>query len=93
MSSSKGEPSKKLSWVKSMDAKLRHENRLWEAAVKIAEGGKPNNLVLPTDKGGKQKAENLNKMAQFIEQAKVEKSRRQEREHKKQQQKKEESGT
>lgn len=91
MSSSRVEPSKKLSWVKSMDAKLAREKRLQEAAVKIVDGGKPNNLVLPEDKGGKQKPKALLQLAAFIEQAKIDKERRKDREAKKQQQKKEES--
>lgn len=91
MSSSRVEPSKKLSWVKSMDAKLAREKRLQEAAVKIVDGGKPNNLILPTDKGGKEKPKALLQLAAFIEQAKIDKQRRQERDRQKQQQKKEES--
>lgn len=90
MSSSNCTPSKKLPWVRSMDAKIAHENKLWESAVRVAEGGKAN-VPLPTDKGGKQKAENITKFAQFIEQAKIDKVKRQDKEAKKQQKKKEES--
>lgn len=92
MSSSRGEPSKKLPWLKKMDAQIAHENKLREAATRQIEGHKTT-VVLPADKGGKVKAENLNKFAQFLEQAKIDKSRKQDRERNKQQQKKEESET
>jgi hypothetical protein len=89
MSSSKGETSKKLSWAKSMDAKLNHENRLWEAALKQTEGGKTN-ITLPTVKNEKQKPANVKLFDTYLEEAKVELKRRQEKNNKKQQQKKEE---
>ena len=92
MSSSRCEPSKKLNWVKSMDAKIAHENRLREAAVRIVDGNTKITVVLPQDKGGKDKPKNLILLGQLIEQAKIDKVKRAERDRQKQQQKKEESG-
>ena len=90
MSSSKGDPSNKCGWYKSMCAKLKHENRLWEAAMKMAEGGKAN-VTLPTIKNEKQKPAKVQLFERYIEEAKVERKRRLDKESKKQQQKKEES--
>lgn len=86
MSSSNCTPSKKLPWVKKMDAKIAHENRMYEAAERVANGGKVN-VTLPK---GEKKANNL-KFADMIEQAKIDKVKRQERDAKKAKQKKEES--
>ena len=90
MSSSMCQPSSKLSWVKKMNAKIAHEERLWQAALKVAEGGKVN-IELPTIKNEKQKPANVKLFENLLEDAKVERKRRLEKETKKKQQQKEES--
>jgi len=73
------QPSKKLPWVKSMNAKIDHQNRLQELARKVADGGK---VEVPLN--NKNKAQ----FALYIEDAKIERQRRIERERKKAAQKK-----
>lgn len=90
MSSSLGNPSNKMGWYRSMCAKMKHEGRMWEAAMKMAEGGK-SNIQLPTIKNEKQKPAKVQLFERFMEEAKVERKRRQDKDSKKQQQKKEEN--
>lgn len=90
MSSSTGDPSKKMGWFRSMSAKIGHENRLWEAAVKQADGGKTN-VMLPQVKNEKSKPKNVQLFETYIEQAKIERKRRLDKESSKKQQKKEET--
>lgn len=73
------QPSKKLSWVKSMNAKLDHQARLQELARKVTDGGK---VEVPLN--NKNKAQ----FALYIEDAKIERQCRIERERKKAAQKK-----
>jgi len=90
MSSSLGNPSNKCSWYRSMMAKLKHQDRLYEAAAKQLEGGKTN-VMLPQIKNEKAKPKNVQLFETYIEQAKVERKRRLDKESKKSQQKKEET--
>lgn len=73
--------SKKVPWAKKMNAILDHEKKLWDAAMKMADGQKVD-VTLPKDKGGVQKPKNIQLFAGMIEDAKVERQRRIERERK-----------
>ncbi len=73
------QPSKKLKWVKQMDAKINHQNRLQELARKVADGGK---VEVPLNN------KNKTQFALYIEDAKIERQKRLERERKKAAQKK-----
>jgi len=75
------EVSKKIGWYRSMLGKLAHEEKMWTAAMKIAGGGKPD-IKLPVDKGGYQKRKNVIKFGLYIEDAKLERQRRLEKERK-----------
>ncbi len=66
--------SKKLSWAKSMDAQIAHEQYLYELAKKAADGA---NITVPMNKSNKAKFTNL------IEDAKVERLKRMDRDRKK----------
>jgi hypothetical protein len=81
MSSSLGNPSNKDKWFKSLCAKFKHQERLKNLATKVAEGGKID-LQLPEDKGGVDKDKRIGTFANYLEQAKLEKSKRQERDRK-----------
>ena len=52
MRTSKGDPSNKLSWNKSMTAKLARQTRLYEEAVKVAENPNYTPRVKMSDKEG-----------------------------------------
>jgi hypothetical protein len=76
-----------LSWVKSLNAKLAYEARLMDLAMKVAENQKPDTSSFPKDKGGVHKPRTIEKFKVLIEEAKVEKQKRLERERKKKQNK------
>jgi hypothetical protein len=66
-----------IGWWKKMKAKLKHENRIWQSALKNAEtGSKQAPSFLPKDKGGKQKKKSVALFENMCEDAKVEVSKR-----------------
>lgn len=67
--------SKKIRWYKQMIDKIAYEEKLWDAACKMADGQQPN-IKLPKDKGGCHKPKNLLLFQGMIEDAKWERQKR-----------------
>ena len=86
MSSSKGNPSNKMGWYKSMEAKLNRTDKLKAAAAKVAEGGE-SKVQLPTVKNEQNKPAAVQLFEQLVAQAKIDRQRRLDKEASKQKQK------
>jgi len=75
--------SKKISWYRSMCDKIDNENKLWDMALKVADGGRVD-PSLRKEKGGKGKnrPKKNREWEELVAEAKIEKQKRLEKERK-----------